>query len=151
MSVAAIGLGSNVGDAGGNVRRAIRALRALGNVSAVSRLYRSKAWGVTDQPDFINAAALLATHIPPDKLLEELQAIEHRLGRVPTYRWGPRVIDLDLRDYADVRMDRDGLTLPHPQLLERPFVVVPLADIDKRYEAAAAQVDAENRPIALDE
>lgn len=135
---AAIGLGSNVGAPARNVRRAMRALSRLGTVIAASRLYRTKAWGKTDQPDFCNAAVLLDTQLSPRDLLKELKRLERRLGRKPGERWGPRAIDLDILAYDDVEVDEPDLQIPHPRLSERAFALVPLAEIDPRFEAAVA-------------
>jgi len=133
VTVAAIGIGSNQGDAVANVNAAIGALRRLGALTSVSRLYRTQPWGVEGQPDFINAAVLLETQLAPRKLLEALQSLEAELGRRQTYRWGPRVIDLDILYYGEERIEEPGLIVPHPLMLERQFVLAPLADIDSRY------------------
>ena len=133
MTIAAIGIGSNMGDAAQNVRAAFHALRKVGEVTAVSRLYQTKPWGVEDQPQFINAAVLLETTLPPRELLRALQSIEIELGREPTYRWGPRMIDLDILYYGDERIDEPDLVIPHPRLRERQFVLAPLADVDARF------------------
>jgi 2-amino-4-hydroxy-6-hydroxymethyldihydropteridine diphosphokinase len=86
--------------------------------------------GPVEQPDFVNAAAALLTQLDPATLLRELQALESRLGReVPVVRWGPRLIDLDLLVHGQTRCEADGLTLPHPGIAERDFVLVPLAEI----------------------
>jgi 2-amino-4-hydroxy-6-hydroxymethyldihydropteridine diphosphokinase len=136
--LAAIGIGSNLGDSKRNVGRAIRALSEAGRVVAVSKLYASRPWGKTDQPDFCNAAALLDTALPPRELLTALKALERRLGRVPGERWGPRVIDLDILTYGDQRVDEPDLQIPHSRLYERAFALVPLAEIDPRFQAAVA-------------
>jgi len=136
VSLARIGLGSNVGDAGRNVERALGALQALGTVKARSALYRTPAWGVTEQADFVNAAALLETQLDPPALLAALQALETELGRVETYRWGPRVIDLDILAYDDLLCDLPDLTIPHPRLFERAFALVPLAEIEPDFRPA---------------
>jgi len=133
MPRAQIGIGANLGDAQAAVRAAIASLGGLGRVSAVSSLFRTPAWGVTDQPDFINAAATLETELAPHALLARLKAIEAEIGRVPTFRWGPRAIDLDILDYDGVRLDEPGLTIPHARLHERAFALVPLAQIAPAY------------------
>jgi 2-amino-4-hydroxy-6-hydroxymethyldihydropteridine diphosphokinase len=135
MPVAAIGIGSNVGDAAANVRGAFESLAALGEVVARSRLYRSEPWGLTDQPPFVNAAALLETALAPRELLAALQRIETERGRVATVRWGPRVLDLDILAYSGVKLDGPDLTIPHAHLHERAFALVPLAEIDPRFAA----------------
>ena len=137
MTVAAIGIGSNQGDAISNVKAALDALRRVGKMTACSRLYRTRPWGVEDQPEFINAAALVETALSPRDLLQALQSLEGELGRRPTYRWGPRVIDLDILYYGDEQVDESDLVIPHPKLSERQFVLAPLADIDARYRDLA--------------
>jgi 2-amino-4-hydroxy-6-hydroxymethyldihydropteridine diphosphokinase len=128
---ACIGLGGNVGDAAATVRRAFDALADLPETRllAVSRLYRTPAWGVETQPDFVNAAALLDTTLDPRALLDALLGIERAFGRERRERWGPRTLDLDLLLYADAVIDVPGLHVPHPHLHERAFVLRPLADI----------------------
>ncbi len=133
MALARIGLGSNQGESAGLIARAVERLREFGEVTAVSSLYRSKAWGVTSQPDFINAAALLQTRLGPRELLAALVRLEAELGRVRTYRWGPRVIDLDILAYDDLRLNEPDLVIPHPRLAERAFALVPLAEIDPAF------------------
>ncbi|MBV8580156.1 MAG: 2-amino-4-hydroxy-6-hydroxymethyldihydropteridine diphosphokinase [Candidatus Eremiobacteraeota bacterium] len=135
MPVAAVGIGSNIGDAAAHVRRAFARLAELGTVVAHSRLYASAPWGVTDQEAFVNAAALVATALDPHALLAALRRIEAEEGRTPTYRWGPRVLDLDILAYGDLQLDGVDLTIPHARLRERAFALVPLAEIDPRYAA----------------
>lgn len=129
-----VGLGANLGDAAGNVARAIEALGELGAVTRRSSLYRTRPWGKTDQPDFVNAVAVLETVHGPRDLLREFKQIERRLGRVESERWGPRTIDVDLLTYDDLHLEAPDLRLPHPLLSERGFVLVPLAEIDSAYE-----------------
>jgi 2-amino-4-hydroxy-6-hydroxymethyldihydropteridine diphosphokinase len=143
VALARIGLGSNVGDAAAHVERALEALGALGAVTARSSLYRSRPWGVREQADFINAAALLETQRTPEELLGALQGLEGELGRVATYRWGPRVIDLDLLAYDDLVVALPNLVVPHPRLFERAFALVPLAEIDPSYVAARDRLGPE--------
>lgn len=132
--VAFVGLGANLGDAAATVRAALGALAALPDTRLLrqSRLYRSAAWGLPDQPDFINAVAMLESLQGPVELLGSLLAIERRFGRdrsAGAVRWGPRILDLDLLLYADHVLETAGLTLPHPHLHERAFVLVPLVEI----------------------
>jgi 2-amino-4-hydroxy-6-hydroxymethyldihydropteridine diphosphokinase len=140
-ALARIGIGSNLGDAAANVAVAFDRLAGLGTVIGQSSLYRTKAWGVTDQPDFYNAAALLETALPPYDLLRELKRIEAQMGREKTYRWGPRVIDLDILAYDDLALDDPHLTIPHPRLWERAFALAPLAEIDPTYLPAYEALD----------
>ncbi|MDP9023840.1 MAG: 2-amino-4-hydroxy-6-hydroxymethyldihydropteridine diphosphokinase [Candidatus Eremiobacteraeota bacterium] len=140
MHDAAIAIGSNLGDPVKNVRKAIGALREAGELSAVSRLYRTEPWGEPDQPQFINAVALIKTQLAPRPLLAALQKIEQEMGRTTTYKWGPRVIDLDIVYYDDIIIDGPDLILPHPHFRERSFVLVPLAEIDARYADEASKL-----------
>lgn len=136
MALARIGLGANLGDAAATVRAASDALGELGAVRARSALYGSTPWGGVAQPDFVNAAALLETALAPLPLLRALQALERRFGRVPGVRYGPRAIDLDLLAYDALSLATPELALPHPRLLERAFVLVPLAEIEPAFAAA---------------
>ena len=130
---ACIGLGANLGHPEATLRRAAEALAALpdSRLVALSRFYRTPAWGRVDQPDFINAAALLQTRLAPQALLEALLRIEQEAGRQrdPDARWGPRVLDLDLLLYGGQMVDQPGMRVPHPHLHERAFALVPLAEI----------------------
>ena len=98
-------------------------------MTAVSRLYRTAPWGKTDQDWFVNACALGRASLKPEELLERLKTLEVELGRAPAERWGPRVIDIDLIAYDDMTLKTERLTLPHPELFNRAFVLVPLAEI----------------------
>jgi 2-amino-4-hydroxy-6-hydroxymethyldihydropteridine diphosphokinase len=133
VTLAAIGIGSNAGDARAHVTQAFDRLAVLGTVVARSALYRTEPWGVTGQPAFVNAAASLDTELAPRALLAGLKRIEAEAGRVPTYRWGPRVLDLDILTYGEARVDEPDLVIPHARLRERAFALVPLAEIDPRY------------------
>ncbi len=132
--VAGLGLGGNLGDAAGNVRAALGLIDKLPHtrVLKASSLYRTAPWGLTDQPDFINACALVETGLPAVALLAGCLAIEQSLGRdrASGTRWGPRLIDIDVLFYADEVSHAPQLTLPHPRLFERGFVLAPLAEID---------------------
>lgn len=145
MGVARIGLGSNLGDAHAHVEAAIAAQAEIGTLLARSRLYRSKAWGVCEQPDFINAVVSLETELAPRELLRALKHLEARLGRVETYRWGPRLIDLDILTYDALILNEPDLVLPHPRLFERAFVLAPLSEIDATYLAAYEKLALEAR------
>jgi 2-amino-4-hydroxy-6-hydroxymethyldihydropteridine diphosphokinase len=128
-----VGLGANLGDVMTTLAEVLWALDALPQttVRQQSDFFRTPAWGRTDQPDFVNAAVELQTRMPARVLLDALLAIEQRFGRVrdPQDRWGPRSVDLDLLLYGDQQLNEPGLTVPHPRLHERAFVLVPLAQI----------------------
>ena len=138
MTLAAIGLGANLGDAAATLREAIAELARLPRTELLraSRLYRTPAWGVTEQPDFINAVALVETALPPRDLLDALLAIERSFGRtrLDGERWGPRTLDLDLLLHGDATIDEPGLRVPHPHLHERAFALLPLAEIAPEVE-----------------
>jgi dihydropteroate synthase/2-amino-4-hydroxy-6-hydroxymethyldihydropteridine diphosphokinase len=128
-------LGSNLGERRQNLRAAIAALESAGvTLSALSPIYETEPWGLAEQPAFLNMAAAGATALEPAALLRLLKQIEEDLGRQPAERWGPRLIDVDLLLYDDLVLDEDGLTLPHPRLHERAFVLAPLAEIAPRLQ-----------------
>ena len=130
MARAALSLGGNLGDARATIAAALAALEASGvRVVARSSDYRTRPWGKTDQPDFTNVSAVVETALPPLDLLAVCLEVERQLGRVRHERWGPRLIDIDLIAYDDVRMDTPALTLPHRHAHERGFVLIPLAEI----------------------
>jgi 2-amino-4-hydroxy-6-hydroxymethyldihydropteridine diphosphokinase len=128
-----IGLGGNVGDVAATFASALRQLDAVVGLRVIrgSRQFRTPAWGLTDQPDFINAVVELESTLAPLDLLATLQAIEraHGRDREREQRWGPRTLDLDLLAVDGVQLDTGALQLPHPRIGERAFVLVPWADI----------------------
>lgn len=126
-----IGLGSNLDDPLSQVKAALLELANLrqSRLSAISPLYRTPPLGPADQPDYINAVAALDTALEPLALLDELQRIERHHHRVRTLHWGPRTLDLDLLLYGDRVITNERLTVPHPGLPERPFVIFPLQAI----------------------
>ncbi|HYO30418.1 MAG TPA: 2-amino-4-hydroxy-6-hydroxymethyldihydropteridine diphosphokinase [Thermomicrobiales bacterium] len=128
--VAYVALGANLGDREGTIREAVRRIAKLGTVEAVSSLYETPAWPDPDAaPRYLNGALRLRTEVPPVMLLRALLAIEHGLGRERSVPNAPRTIDLDLVLYEDVVLEAPELTLPHPRLHERAFVLAPLAEI----------------------
>jgi 2-amino-4-hydroxy-6-hydroxymethyldihydropteridine diphosphokinase len=132
-SEALLALGGNIGDVRGNFDRAIAALCDGTAVRLVARSsdYRTPPWGITDQPAFINAVIAIATTLTPHELLARALTTERSLGRDRSRErhWGPRTIDIDLLAYDDVVLSDADLTLPHPRLFERAFVLLPLAEI----------------------
>jgi 2-amino-4-hydroxy-6-hydroxymethyldihydropteridine diphosphokinase len=130
MAAVYLGLGSNLGNREANLRAALRGLWRMGRVAAVSALYETEPVGGPAQPSFYNAACRLEIGLEPWPLLRFLQRLEHELGRRRGgERRAPRPIDLDILLYEDLIVDEVGLVIPHPRLAERPFVLVPLADI----------------------
>ena len=147
MAEALIALGGNVGDVRATLAAAIaelcdgKAVRLL----ARSSDYRTPPWGVEDQPPFVNCAIVAATGLTPLALLHRVQDIERRFGRdrARERRWGPRPLDIDLIAYGGVALDTPELTLPHPRLFERAFVLAPLAEIaPERRVAGVRLIDA---------
>lgn len=124
-----IGLGSNLGDREAAIGEALGRLAALGTVRDVSSLYETPPWGYEHQPAFLNAVCRLDTFLPALELLRGLKEVERAMGRQPTFRYGPRLIDLDLLLYGDAVLRTPELEVPHPGLPERPFVLVPLAEL----------------------
>jgi 2-amino-4-hydroxy-6-hydroxymethyldihydropteridine diphosphokinase len=133
MADVLIALGGNLGDVQASFDRAIPLIceRAGGTLTARSANYRTPPWGDEDQPAFINACIRMDTSLQPHELLAELQAVERAFGRdrVNERRWGPRRLDLDLLAYDELTLATPDLTLPHPRLFGRAFVLVPLAEI----------------------
>jgi 2-amino-4-hydroxy-6-hydroxymethyldihydropteridine diphosphokinase len=126
-----LGLGSNIGDRAANIGRARRLLEEVAGVRVVgmSSLIETRPVGYEDQPDFINAALEIETTLEPRGLLTQIKRIEREIGRKETFRLGPRVIDIDILLFGDRLVDDPGLTIPHPRMHERRFVLGPLAEI----------------------
>ena len=125
-----IALGSNLGDRAGNILRAIALMKTRGiRVRKVSDFVETKPYGVTDQPDFLNAVVRVETGLSPEQLVKTLLDIETTMGRVRKRHWGERNIDLDLLLYNDKVFSNDVVTVPHPDMLNRDFVLAPLAEI----------------------
>ncbi len=132
MANAYVGLGSNLGDREATLRKAVRLLARLDGVEVVaaSSFHETEpVGGPPGQPRFLNAAAWLRVELGPEELLDRLLDLEARLGRVRRERWGPRTLDLDLLLYDDQTIMSDRLTVPHPRMHERRFVLAPLAEI----------------------
>jgi 2-amino-4-hydroxy-6-hydroxymethyldihydropteridine diphosphokinase len=125
------GLGSNIGDKPAHIRKALELLesREIAKLTAISRIYRTPPWGDVDQGDFANACAIGQTLLSPYELLAAVKKIEADMGRAPTRRWGPRLIDVDILFLGDHTLDDPELTLPHKELFGRAFVLLPLAEI----------------------
>ncbi len=126
MTVAYVGLGSNLGDREAQIKRAAELVGAR----RLSTIVETEPWGYEAQPKFLNAVAEVETELDPRSLLEQLLDVERQLGRERVGpRWGPRTIDLDLLVYGELVLDEPGLTVPHPQLAQRLFVLEPLAEL----------------------
>lgn len=141
-----VGLGSNVGDRLEHLRRAVAELRATDGIElvAASSVYETDPVG-PPQPDFLNAVVQVETTLGPHELLARLKAIERSVGRVPGERWAPREVDLDLLLYGEDVIETDALKVPHPEMYERAFVIVPLRELDP---ALADEIDASGVRLA---
>ncbi|MNO25077.1 Bifunctional folate synthesis protein [compost metagenome] len=130
-SEAYIALGANLGDREGTLKEALNRLNQRAEIEVVrcSSVYETEPVGYLDQPQFLNMAAVLRTTLAPEALLHEMLDIENQLGRVRDVRYGPRTVDLDLLWVENQRFDTPDLTLPHPRMLERAFVLIPLDDV----------------------
>lgn len=129
MSIAYLALGSNLGDRLANLRAALEGLEPRVHVLEESAVYETPPWGYSDQPAFLNMAVKVRTRLQPRRLLKTLKELEARLGREESFRYGPRKIDLDILFYEDLILNEETLTIPHPRIQERAFVLVPLADV----------------------
>jgi 2-amino-4-hydroxy-6-hydroxymethyldihydropteridine diphosphokinase len=144
MAEALIALGGNVGDVRDTIRNALAMLDEGPQVRMItrSRSYLTPPWGDTNQPPFVNCCAALETTLSPHELLARVQEVERTFGRdrANERRWGPRTLDIDIIAYDDITVNEADLTLPHPGLFERAFVLVPLADIAADREIAGVRV-----------
>lgn len=124
-----LSLGTNLGDRAANLKQAVSSLPPQMTVKARSNVYETPPWGYTEQGPFLNQAIMATTYLEPELLLKHLKRLEVALGRETTFRYGPRLIDIDILFYDDLVLNTPLLTLPHPHLHERGFVLVPLMDI----------------------
>ncbi|HHV05175.1 MAG TPA: 2-amino-4-hydroxy-6-hydroxymethyldihydropteridine diphosphokinase [Anaerolineaceae bacterium] len=124
-----LGIGSNLGDREENLAQARDSIESFARIEAVSPVYETDAWGFEDQPAFLNQVIHIKTSLSPQALLNRIKRIEKDLGRKKSFRWGPRLIDIDILFFADYIIESASLTIPHKELHKRAFVLVPLADI----------------------
>lgn len=129
MVKAAVGLGSNLGDRAQHIAKAVAALSELGSLHRVSSIYETAAIGGPKQGDYLNAVVVMDTEMPARALLERCLQIERESGRERRERWGPRTIDLDILFYGDESINENELTVPHPRMTERRFVLEPLLEV----------------------
>jgi len=127
---AILSLGSNMGDSPGNLREACRRLeKKAGRILQRSKIYKTQPWGKADQPEFYNMSVRLETKSNPEELMKNILAIEKEMGRERGVKWGPRLIDIDLVLFGDLVIHTPELTVPHPEMHRRNFVLVPTLDI----------------------
>lgn len=129
MAIAYLGLGSNLGEREEYLCQALTLLSAKVNLEEVSSIYETEPVGYKEQPLFLNLVCRIATNLPPEELLHQLKDIETRMGRIPSFPNAPRIIDIDILFYEDRIMSTQDLTIPHPRLQGRAFVLIPLAEI----------------------
>ncbi len=129
MAVVYLAMGSNVGDTKQHIADAQELLCEAIDCGESALLYTTKAVGYTDQADFLNTAVCGETTLTPKELLKFIKGVEEKIGRTKTFRWGPREIDIDIIFYDDLVLDEPGLTIPHPRLAERDFVLQPICDM----------------------
>ncbi len=129
MAYVYLGLGANLGDRHANLVEALKALKRYGTIETVSHIYETEPVGLAAQPAFLNLTCRLQTALSPAELLDATRTIELRLGRHPSNRNGPRLIDIDILLYDNLVVNEPSLTIPHPRLAERAFVLIPLAEI----------------------
>ena len=136
-AVVYLGLGSNLGDRGDNLRRALNAIGTFAVIEAVSRVYESEPVDYLDQPDFWNLVARVRTSLEPAALFARLKQIETDIGRTPSFRNAPRLIDVDILTYDQLVLDTLALEIPHPRMRERAFVLYPLAELEPGFKHPA--------------
>jgi 2-amino-4-hydroxy-6-hydroxymethyldihydropteridine diphosphokinase len=124
-----LSLGTNLGDRAANLKQAISSLPPQMTVKAKSEVYETPPWGYTEQEPFLNQAVKATTYLDPEPLLKHLKRLEVALGRKATFRYGPRLIDIDILFYDDLTLETASLVIPHPHVHERGFVLMPLKDI----------------------
>jgi 2-amino-4-hydroxy-6-hydroxymethyldihydropteridine diphosphokinase len=129
LATAYLGLGSNLGDRGGNLRQALTLLSLKVNLEDVSSVYETEPEGYKEQPLFLNLVCRITTDLCPEELLHLAKEIETKMGRVPSFPNAPRIMDIDILFYEDKIMETPNLTIPHPRLQDRAFVLIPLAEI----------------------
>ncbi len=150
MSVVALSLGSNLGDRLQILRKAVDSLKKMGFViTASSDVFETPPWGVKDQPRFLNACVLAETRLSPEETLAAVKAIEESLGRTRTWKWGPRLIDLDIIFYDSLILKTPELTIPHPEMARRAFVLLPLAQAAPYWRHPETGFTAEEMARAL--
>ncbi len=151
MSVAYIGIGTNMGDRADNIKTALESVELLPEtkVTELSNIYETAPWGYLEQDDFLNAVAKVETNLSSYAFLGALLGIEAAMGRLRTVKNGPRVIDLDLLFFEDEVQNTNELTLPHPRIMERAFVLVPLYDVLKNTEISAALEKVDTSGVKL--
>lgn len=144
MNKAYLGIGTNMGDRLNNLKCACEILKDNDSItiSKKSKLYETKAWGYTEQDDFLNMCVEIETTLLPEELLKVCQEVEQKLHRERIIRWGPRTIDVDILFFNDIKLKCEDLEIPHPRIQDRAFVLIPLMDLDEN-------ISIENKSIRV--
>ncbi|HAF60856.1 MAG TPA: 2-amino-4-hydroxy-6-hydroxymethyldihydropteridine diphosphokinase [Anaerolineaceae bacterium] len=135
-----LGIGTNLGDRLENLHKALQAIQRFADLKKVSSTYETEPWGYTEQPTFLNQVLAASTMRSPFEVLNSIKSIEGEIGRTPTFRYGPRIIDIDILFYDNILLEDARLILPHPHITERAFVMVPLDEIAPNYIHPALQL-----------
>jgi 2-amino-4-hydroxy-6-hydroxymethyldihydropteridine diphosphokinase len=146
-----LGLGSNLGNRLANIEGAIDRLEPQVHLMDVSSVYETAPWGILEQPQFLNCVIAGKTSLKPEELLIKLKSVEKEMGRQPGIRFGPRLIDLDILLYDDLVLAGEDLAIPHPRMLERAFVLVPLAELAGRLKHPVTGVAFKSLAAASDQ
>lgn len=125
-----LSLGTNLGMREQNLEAVRKELPPAVRILESSPVYQTEPWGYLDQPDFLNQVLVVETALSPGELLEYTKGLERKIGRKPSFRFGPRIVDIDILFYGDRIIDEENLVIPHPRLKDRAFVLIPLADLD---------------------
>lgn len=143
MASVAFSIGSNQGDKIATIKTALDELHSSSGlfITKASSFYRTKPWGLSDQDWFVNICALGETSLSPQQLLTTTQTVERKLGRSKTVRWGPRIIDIDILLYAEELINDENLTIPHPEMHKRAFVLLPLTAISTGYSVRGNTIE----------
>ncbi|OCL25364.1 2-amino-4-hydroxy-6-hydroxymethyldihydropteridine diphosphokinase [Orenia metallireducens] len=133
MNIVYLGLGTNLGDREGNLKKAIDLIREfpVTNLLEISKVYETEPWGYNNQDSFLNLCLKIETQLAPQELLKKCQSVESKLKRKRLMKWGPRTIDVDILLYGDLDLKEENLIIPHPRIAERAFVLIPLAELDE--------------------
>lgn len=137
-----LSLGTNMGNRAENLKQAVTSLPPQMTVKKKSKIYETPPWGYTDQESFLNQVVLATTYLEPEPLLKHLKRLEVALGRKASFRYGPRMIDIDILFYDDLILETPSLTIPHPHVYDRGFVLVPLMDIAPEFVHPVTKIKA---------
>lgn len=153
MNKSYLGLGTNMGDRLNYLNQALNILNSHSNIkiSKKSKLYETKAWGYTEQADFLNMCVEIETDLDPNDLLHVCQDVEKKLNRERKIRWGPRTIDVDILFFNDIILQEENLEIPHPRIKERAFVLIPLIDLNDKLKIDNVSINEYLKSLTTEE